>query len=53
MRFLRNAAAVVVDVASFRPEIQRPVVQEILAESIRRQRRFDEQDTVAHETAII
>ena len=53
MGLLRNAAAVVVAVASFRPVIQGPFVQEILAESIRRQRRFDEQDTVAHETAII
>lgn len=46
LNILRDTSSVVVDVAPFRPEIQRAVVEEVLAKTIGRQCGSDVQDAI-------
>lgn len=44
--YVRHTSAIVVDVAPFRPQVQRAVVEEVLAEAVRCQGGPDVQDAI-------
>lgn len=50
MAYVRDTSSIVVDVAPFRPQIQRAIVKEVLTETIGRQGGPDMQDTIADVT---